>query len=299
VTVEIDPNSGFCYGVVRAIHMAENELQCGNTLFSLGDIVHNEPEVARLNRCGMHTIHHSDLQQLRNTKVLIRAHGEPPETYRIATDNHISVVDATCPVVLRLQKKVHRAYLESQTNNGQVVIYGKPGHAEVNGLVGQTENTAIVINSVDEIGQIDVNRPVYLFAQTTMTIEGLQRIRTAIEQKRSEQHTGENIPFQVNDTICRQVANREPQLVDFARRRDVVIFVSGSKSSNGKALYEVCLKANHRTHMVATPKDIDMNWFAGASNAGVCGATSTPRWLMEEVADKILSYLKTASPVST
>jgi len=188
VTVEIDPNSGFCYGVVRAIHMAENELQCGNILFSLGDIVHNEPEVARLNRYGMHTIHHCDLQHLHNTKVLIRAHGEPPETYRIAAGNNISVVDATCPVVLRLQKKVHRAFLESQKNNGQVVIYGKPGHAEVNGLVGQTENTAIVINSVDEIGQIDVNRPVYLFAQTTMTIEGLQRIRTAIGQKRNEQH---------------------------------------------------------------------------------------------------------------
>jgi len=287
VFVEIDPNSGFCYGVVRAIHMAENELQTGNMLFSLGDIVHNEPEVARLNRCGMRTIHHDDLQQLRNAKVLIRAHGEPPETYRIAAGNNISLVDATCPVVLHLQKKVHRAYLESQTNNGQIVIYGKPGHAEVNGLVGQTENTAIVINSVDEIGHIDVNFPVYLFAQTTMTIEGMQRIRKAIEQKRDEQQIDNNIPFQVNDTICRQVANREPQLTEFSNRHDVVIFVSGSKSSNGKALYEVCLKANSGTHLVATPKDIDMSWFADASNVGVCGATSTPRWLMEEVADRI------------
>jgi len=189
--------------------------------------------------------------------------------------------------VLHLQKKVQRAYLESQTNNGQIVIYGKPGHAEVNGLVGQTENTAIVINSVDEIGLIDVDQPVYLFAQTTMTIEGLQRIRTAIEQQRNKQCTGDNIPFQVNDTICRQVSNREPQLMAFARLHDVVIFVSGSKSSNGKALYEVCLKANPQTHMIATPKDIDMKWFVGASNVGVCGATSTPRWLMEEVADKI------------
>ena len=268
--------------------MAENELQCGNTLFSLGDIVHNEPEVARLNRCGMRTIHHCELQQVRNAKVLIRAHGEPPETYRIAAENNISLVDATCPVVLHLQKKVHRAYLESQTNNGQIVIYGKPGHAEVNGLVGQTENTAIVINSVVEAMQIDVNRPVYLFAQTTMTIEGLQRIRTAIEQKRNIQYIAAGIPFQVNDTICRQVSNREPQLVEFSRCHDVVIFVSGSKSSNGKALYEVCQKANSRTHMIATPKDINMNWFADVSNVGVCGATSTPRWLMEEVADKIL-----------
>ena len=287
--VEIDPNSGFCYGVVRAIHMAEKELQSGNTLFSLGDIVHNEPEVARLNRSGMRTINHCDLAHLHNVKILIRAHGEPPETYRMAADNSISVVDATCPVVLNLQKKVHRAYLKSQKNNGQVVIYGKPHHAEVNGLVGQTQNTAIVINSVDEIGQIDVTRPVYLFAQTTMTIEGLQCIRAAIEQKRSEQCTGDNIPFQVNDTVCRHVSNRGPQLTDFARHHDVVVFVSGRKSSNGKALYEVCLKANPRTFLVTSPGDIDLKWFAGASTVGVCGATSTPRWLMEEVSDRILN----------
>jgi 4-hydroxy-3-methylbut-2-enyl diphosphate reductase len=288
VTVEIDPNSGFCYGVVRAIRMAENELQMGMTLLSLGDIVHNEPELARLNRLGMHSINHHDLQKLRNAKVLIRAHGEPPETYRIAYSNNISVVDATCPVVLNLQKKVHFAYLDSQENIGQVVIYGKPGHAEVNGLVGQTENAAIVINSVDEIGKIDASRPVYLFAQTTMTIEGLQRIRAAIEQKRSDRHVGDSVPFQVNDTVCRQVSNREPQLTDFARRHDVVIFVSGRKSSNGKALYEVCLKANPRTYLVTMPGDIDMNWFTGASTTGICGATSTPRWLMEEITNKIL-----------
>lgn len=290
MVIEIDPDSGFCYGVVRAIRMAENELQSGNALFGLGDIVHNEPEVARLNRCGMSVINHADLQQLRNVKVLIRAHGEPPETYRIAANNNISVIDATCPVVLNLQKKVHRAYLESQTNNGLVVIYGKPGHAEVNGLVGQTENMAMVINSVDEVALIDVNRPVYLFAQTTMTIEGLQRIRMAIDQKRNEQNIGHGIPFRINDTICRQVSNREPQLVAFARRHDVVIFVSGSKSSNGKALYEVCLNANPRTHMVAASKNIDMKWFAEAFRVGVCGATSTPRWLMEEVAAKIIEY---------
>ena len=290
MVVEIDPNSGFCYGVVRAIRMAEKELQNGNELFSLGDIVHNEPEVARLNRCGMRSINHCDLQQLRHARVLIRAHGEPPETYRIATENNISVTDATCPVVLNLQKKVHQAYLESQTNNGLVVIYGKPGHAEVNGLVGQTENTAIVVNAAEEVELVDVARPVYLFAQTTMTIEGLQHIRAAIEEKRNEQHISDGISFQVNDTICRQVSNREPQLKEFARGHDVVIFVSGSKSSNGKALYEVCLNTNPRTHMVATSKDVDIRWFAGASNVGVCGATSTPRWLMEEVA-KVLGNL--------
>ena len=287
--VEIDPNSGFCYGVVRAIRMAEDELQNGHSLFSLGDIVHNEPEVARLNRCGMYTIDQHDLQHLGNVKVLIRAHGEPPETYYIAAGNNISIVDATCPVVLNLQKKVHQAYLESQGNNGQVVIYGKPRHAEVNGLVGQTENNAIVINSEEEVGLMDVHRPIYLFAQTTMTIEGLQRIRAAIELKRNTEHIGNDVPFQVNDTICRQVSNREPQLIEFAQHHDVVIFVSGSKSSNGKALYEVCRKANPRTYMIATPKDIDINWFTGATNAGVCGATSTPRWLMEEVATWLLT----------
>ena len=287
MVVEIDPDSGFCYGVVRAIRMAENELQSGNTLFSLGDIVHNEPEVARLNRCGMQSINHNDLQKLHHVKALIRAHGEPPETYRIAALNNISIVDATCPVVLNLQKKVHQAFLETRANNGQIVIYGKPGHAEVNGLVGQTENTAIVINSAEEIIQIDMKRPIYLFAQTTMTIEGLKRIRTAIEQKRIELNIGVQIPFQVNDTVCRQVSNREPQLMKFALRHDVVIFVSGSKSSNGKALYEVCLRVNPHTHLVSTSRGIDTQWFARAAHVGVCGATSTPRWLMEEVASFI------------
>ena len=288
MTVEIDPNSGFCYGVVRAIRMAEKELQNEDALFSLGDIVHNEPELARLNRCGMRNINHHDLQQLHNAKILIRAHGEPPETYRIAAENKISIVDATCPVVLKLQKKVHHAYLETKKNNGIVVIYGKPRHAEVNGLVGQTENTAMVIHSVDEIGQIDVRRPVYLFAQTTMTIEGLQCIRSSIELKRNEMHIGDNVPFQVNDTVCRHVSNRVPQLIGFARRHDVVIFVCGKKSSNGKALFELCLKANPRTFLATTPNDIDMNRLVGVATVGVCGATSTPRWLMEEVSEKIL-----------
>ena len=270
MTVEIDPNSGFCYGVVRAIRMAENELKSGNTLFCIGDIVHNEPEVARLNRCGMRTINHCELQKLRNVKVLIRAHGEPPETYKIAAANNISVIDATCTVVLNLQKKVHRAYIESQTNNGQVVIYGKSGHAEVNGLVGQTKNTAIVTNSVEEIEQIDVNRPIYLFAQTTMTIDGLQRIRIAIDKKRNERNIDNYVPFHLNDTICRQVSNREPQLIKFAQKHDVVTFVCGSKSSNGKALYDVCLKANPRTYMITASEYINIKWFEEVSKVGIC-----------------------------
>ena len=288
MNVEIDPNSGFCYGVVRAIRMAENELQGANTLFCIGDIVHNEPEVARLERTGMHSINNFEMLQLRNVKALIRAHGEPPETYRIAKANNICLVDATCPVVLNLQKKVHRAYIEAKANNAQIVIYGKAGHAEVNGLVGQTENTAIVVNSIEEIKEIDVNRPIYLFSQTTMTINGLRQIRTAIEQKRNEQNIGANVLFNVYDTICRQVSNREPQLMEFAQNHDVVIFVSGSKSSNGKALYNVCLKVNPRTHLITSPEEIDMKWFERASNIGICGATSTPRWLMEDVASKIL-----------
>jgi 4-hydroxy-3-methylbut-2-enyl diphosphate reductase len=284
MTVEIDPDSGFCYGVVRAIRMAEDELQSGNSLYSLGDIVHNELEVARLNRCGMRTVNFGDFKKLRNTKVMIRAHGEPPETYRIAAAHDVSIIDATCPVVLNLQKKVHNACLQSKTDSGQVVIYGKSGHAEVNGLVGQTGNTATVINSVDELGKIDITRPIYLFAQTTMTIAGLQRIRTSIEQKRALMNIGDEIPFQINDTVCRQVSNRAPQVTDFARRHDAVIFVSGRKSSNGKALYEVCLKANPRTWLLTEPQLIDRSWFKGVEKVGICGATSTPRWLMEEVA---------------
>ncbi len=287
MNVEIDPDSGFCYGVVRAIRMAEDELQRGQELFSLGDIVHNEPEVARLNRCGMRTINHYEFRKLHDAKVLIRAHGEPPETYRTAADNHISLADATCPVVLNLQKKVHQAYIESQTDNGQVVIYGKPGHAEVNGLVGQTSDMAVVINSESEVDRIDVRRPVYLFAQTTMTVEGLQGIRTAIDREREKLQIGTDIPFKVYDTVCRQVSNREPQLTNFARRHDAVVFVSGSKSSNGKALYEVCKRANPHTYMIATPDELNASWFAGIKNVGVCGATSTPRWLMEEAAEKI------------
>jgi 4-hydroxy-3-methylbut-2-enyl diphosphate reductase len=285
-TIDIDARSGFCYGVVRAIRMAEDELQKSGDLFSLGDIVHNEQEVARLNRCGMRTINHRQLQQLRNAKVLIRAHGEPPSTYRIAAGNRIALADATCPVVLNLQQKVHEAYLRSQANNGQVVIYGQPGHAEVNGLVGQTEDTALVIASEEETYRIDVLRPVYLFAQTTMTIDGWQRIRRSVEQMR-EKTAACHVPFEVNDTICRQVSNREPNLTEFARSHDVVVFVCGNKSSNGKALYEVCRRANPHSFIISCPDDLDAAWFAGVQTIGVCGATSTPRWLMENVAERI------------
>jgi 4-hydroxy-3-methylbut-2-enyl diphosphate reductase len=264
--------------------MAEDELKKG-VLYSLGDIVHNEREVARLNGSGMRTVNREEFEQLHGVKALIRAHGEPPATYWTAEKNDIIIADATCPVVLNLQKKVHQAYIRSQQDGGQVVIYGKPGHAEVNGLVGQTEDAAVVIASEEETGKIDVLRPIYLFAQTTMTIAGLQRIREAIEKERTLQ--GSNAPFEVNDTVCRQVSNRETNLTLFARLHEVVVFVCGSKSSNGKALYEVCLSANPNSFMIAGATDLRKEWFNGADTVGVCGATSTPRWLMEEVAEKI------------
>jgi 4-hydroxy-3-methylbut-2-enyl diphosphate reductase len=270
--------------VVRAIRMAENELEKG-VLYSLGDIVHNEQEVARLNRYGMCTVNREELEQLHGVKALIRAHGEPPVVYRIAEENGLTIVDATCPVVLNLQKKVHQAYIRSQQDGGQVVIYGKPGHAEVNGLVGQTGDTAVVIASDEETDKIDALRPIYLFAQTTMTIAGLQRIREAIEKTRAAHHS--TAPFEVNDTICRQVSNRETSLARFARLHDAVVFVCGSKSSNGKALYEVCRRANPDSFMIAGAADLREEWFRHAKLIGICGATSTPRWLMEEVAEKI------------
>jgi 4-hydroxy-3-methylbut-2-enyl diphosphate reductase len=266
--------------------MAEDELKKG-VLYSLGDIVHNEQEVARLNRCGMHTVNREELERLRGVKALIRAHGEPPSVYRMAAENGIDIADATCPVVLNLQKKVHHAYIRSQQDGGQVVIYGKPGHAEVNGLVGQTDDTAIVVASEEETDKIDVSRPIYLFAQTTMTIAGLQRIREAIEKARYLACS--TASFEANDTICRQVSNRETNLTRFALLHDVVVFVCGSKSSNGKALYEVCRRANPNSFMITGATDLRREWFHHAGIIGVCGATSTPRWLMEEVAEKIKS----------
>jgi 4-hydroxy-3-methylbut-2-enyl diphosphate reductase len=264
--------------------MAEEELQKG-VLYSLGDIVHNEQEVARLNRCGMRTVNREQLERMHGIKALIRAHGEPPSVYRTAAENGITVADATCPVVLNLQKKVHQAYIRSRQDGGQVVIYGKPGHAEVNGLVGQTEDTAVVIASAEESAKMDVLRPIYLFAQTTMTIAGLQRIREAIEKMRTLQSS--SAPFEVNDTICRQVSNRETNLIRFARLHDAVVFVCGSKSSNGKALYDVCRRTNPNSFMIADAAELCREWFHHAKIIGVCGATSTPRWLMEEIAEEI------------
>lgn len=284
MTVDIDPNSGFCNGVVRAIRMAEDELCKEKPLYSLGDIVHNEPEVQRLSFLGMKTLNHCDLQGIDTDKILIRAHGEPPKTYNLLAEKSIKIIDATCPVVVALQKKVHKAYLRAQECNGQVVIFGKPNHAEVNGLVGQTNDTAIVLSSPENLEQIEPARPIFLFSQTTMSLDGLQKLRENIEQLRREQNVPQDVPFEVNDTICRQVSNRAPQLIEFAKQHDVIIFVSGSKSSNGKALFAVCSQANPRSYLVSSAAEIDKKIFRPSDRIGVCGATSTPRWLMEEIA---------------
>ncbi len=288
MNVTIDQESGFCFGVVFAIQMAEAELDVSGTLYCLGDIVHNNMEVDRLTKKGLKIINHDQFRELKDCKVLIRAHGEPPETYETAIRNNIELIDASCPVVLKLQNRVRTSYEEVKEVNGQVVIYGEPGHAEVNGLVGQTGGEAIIVTGERDLDKIDYNRPVYLFSQTTKSTAGFQKIQEAIEKRvtdfRGVREVGELI---ANDTICRQVSNREPQLERFAVRFDVVVFVSGKKSSNGKALYDVCKRVNPRTHFISEVSEIQDSWFEGAEEIGICGATSTPMWLMEDVA----SYL--------
>lgn len=278
--IEIDIHSGFCHGVTTAIKKAESELENDPALFCLGDIVHNESEVERLQTLGMKTIDHASFAQLRDAKVLLRAHGEPPETYRQAAANGVKLVDATCPVVLQLQKRVKA--IDKESPDAQLVIYGKRGHAEVIGLVGQTEGRAIVITSLEEAKQLDFKRDIHLFSQTTMSLDGFHEVIDYIRQ-----HIEAPAQFQFVDTICRQVANRLPNIRTFAARHDVIIFVSGQKSSNGRMLYEASRQVNPRTYMVDTPAAIQADWFQGAESVGICGATSTPKWLMEACRDAI------------
>ena len=282
-SIEIDPHSGFCFGVVTAIRKAEEELEKSGTLYCLGDIVHNNTEVERLCRKGLITITHADLEKLHDVKVLLRAHGEPPSTYEVARRNNIEIIDATCPVVLQLQRRVKKA-AEAPQSTAQIVIYGKKGHAEVNGLVGQTAGSATVIENADELSALDFSRDIDLYSQTTKSIGGFRGIIDHIKGRMAP-----GTRFDYHDTICRQVANRVDILREFARRHDVVIFVSGAKSSNGKVLYNECHEVNPSTHLISTPAQIDPAWFADASSIGICGATSTPRWLMEMVRDAILA----------
>ena len=285
--VTIDKNSGYCFGVEFAIQMAEDEMKEGD-LYCLGDIVHNSMEVSRLNAKGLKIIDREELKDIKNAKVLIRAHGEPPETYQLAMDNNIELVDASCPVVLKLQNRVKLAYDRMCAVDGQIVIYGKTGHAEVIGLTGQTNNEAIIIMDDQDLDKIDFGRPVTLYSQTTKSTKGFYRIRHMIEE-RIKQVNGEfnEIDFSANDSICRQVSNREPQLQDFAKDQNVIVFVSGKKSSNGRALYSVCKQQNERSYFVENEQEIDISWFKEGDHIGICGATSTPMWLMEQVSDFI------------
>lgn len=288
--VSIDKNSGYCFGVEFAIKMAEDEMQDADKLYCLGDIVHNDMEVQRLGKKGLQVISREELQNIRDCKVLIRAHGEPPETYRTAIENNIELIDASCPVVLKLQHRVKNAFDKMEQVEGQIVIFGKKGHAEVIGLTGQTLEKAIVVMEDEDLEQIDFSRPVTLFSQTTKSTKGFYELKEKIDARiREAKGSIEAVDFNANDSICRQVSNREPQLQRFSAENDVIIFVSGKKSSNGKALYEVCRRQNENSYFIENEHEIDENWFKAGDKVGICGATSTPMWLMEQVRDFIRS----------
>ncbi|MCI6827802.1 MAG: 4-hydroxy-3-methylbut-2-enyl diphosphate reductase [Prevotella sp.] len=280
--IEIDNGSGFCFGVTTAIQKAEEELASVKTLYCLGDIVHNGMECERLKRLGLITINHDEMRNLHGVKVLLRAHGEPPSTYEMARQNNIEIIDATCPVVLQLQRRIKKQY--DTCPDAQIVIFGKPGHAEVLGLVGQTESKAIVIANVEEVKRLDFSRDIYLYSQTTKSLDEFHRIIEYIQEHISPQAT-----FQSFDTICRQVANRMPNISSFATRHDLVLFVCGRKSSNGKVLFNECKSVNPNSHLIEGPEEIKKEWLEGVNTVGICGATSTPKWLMEQCRDAITS----------
>ena len=280
--IEIDNGSGFCFGVTTAIQKAEEELAAGKTLYCLGDIVHNGMECERLKKLGLVTINHEEMSRLHGVKVLLRAHGEPPSTYELARENDIEIIDATCPVVLQLQRRIKRQY--DACPEAQIVIFGKPGHAEVLGLVGQTESKAIVIANVEEVKRLDFTRDIYLYSQTTKSLDEFHRIIEYIQE-----HISPDATFKSFDTICRQVANRMPNISTFAARHDLVLFVCGRKSSNGKVLFNECKSVNPNSHLIEGPEEIKKEWLEGVNTIGICGATSTPKWLMEQCRDAIIS----------
>lgn len=280
--IEIDNGSGFCFGVTTAIKKAEEELAAGKTLYCLGDIVHNGMECERLKQLGLVTINHEEMKQLHGVKVLLRAHGEPPSTYEIARENDIEIIDATCPVVLQLQRRIKKQY--DACPEAQIVIFGKPGHAEVLGLVGQTESKAIVIANVEEVKRLDFTRDIYLYSQTTKSLDEFHRIIEYIQE-----HISPDATFKSFDTICRQVANRMPNISAFATRHDLVLFVCGRKSSNGKVLFNECKSVNPNSHLIEGPEEIKKEWLDGVRTIGICGATSTPKWLMEQCRDAIIT----------
>lgn len=283
VQIEIDGGSGFCFGVTTAIKKAEEELAEGKTLYCLGDIVHNSMEVDRLHKRGLITINHDQLRELHDVKVLLRAHGEPPETYELAKKNNIEIIDATCPVVLALQSRIKKKY--NLSSDGQIVIFGKNGHAEVLGLVGQTRSDAIVVENLEDVKRLDFNRSIYLYSQTTKSLDEFHRIIGYIQE-----HISPEATFKSFDTICRQVANRMPNIAEFATKHDLILFVSGKKSSNGKVLFKECESVNPNSYQIESAEEIDFNWLKGVKTIGICGATSTPKWLMEECRDAILKH---------
>ncbi len=284
IHIEIDSSSGFCFGVTTAIKKAEEELANGNTLYCLGDIVHNGMEVERLHARGLITINHEQLKQLHDVKVLLRAHGEPPETYETARRNNIEIIDATCPVVLQLQRRIKKQY--DANPEAQIVIFGKNGHAEVLGLVGQTHSKAIVIEKLEDVRLLDFSRDIYLYSQTTKSLDEFRRIIDYIQS-----HISPDATFNSFDTICRQVANRMPNIAAFAARHDIILFVCGRKSSNGKVLFSKCKSVNPNSYLIEGPDEIESSWIEGVTTVGICGATSTPKWLMEQCRDRIMKGL--------
>jgi len=291
IEIEIDSSSGFCFGVTTAIQKAEEELAKGTTLYCLGDIVHNSMECERLRQLGLITIDHQQMRQLHGVKVLLRAHGEPPETYALARQNDIEIIDATCPVVLQLQKRIKRQYEsspgssegEGKGDGASIVIFGKKGHAEVLGLVGQTHGDAIVIENFDDVKRLDFSHDIYLYSQTTKSLNEFRKIIDYIQS-----HITPGATFKSFDTICRSVANRMPNISAFAARHDLILFVCGRKSSNGKVLFNECLRVNPNSHLIEGPEEIDAHWLEGIHTVGICGATSTPKWLMEQCRDALV-----------
>ncbi len=279
--VEIDEGSGFCFGVTTAIQKAEEELAVGQKLYCLGDIVHNGMECERLKNMGLITINHEEMKELHDVKVLLRAHGEPPETYEVARRNNIEIIDATCPVVLQLQRRIKRQF--NDDSEKQIVIFGKNGHAEVLGLVGQTSSHAIVVESLDDVKKLDFSRDICLYSQTTKSLDEFHHIIRYIQS-----HISPTAEFKSYDTICRQVANRMPNISSFAAKHDLILFVCGRKSSNGKVLYKECRSVNPNTHLIEGPDEIDKSWLQEIETVGICGATSTPKWLMEQCRDRIM-----------
>lgn len=283
MTIEIDPKAGFCFGVTKVVNKAEEIIRRHGQLYCLGEIVHNQKEIQRLENLGLKTITNDEYLKLSNCRVLIRAHGEPPETYEYARKNNIELIDGTCPIVLRLQSKIKRDFTENNLSGAQIVLFGKKDHAEVRGLAGQTQYQTVIVESPEDIDKIDFSRPVHLYAQTTMSIDKYRQLQKTIEQRIAEKQANQQW-FQCNRTICNQVSGRIPQLQEFCRQHDVILFVSYKKSSNGKLLYAQCKSINEHSYFVTEPSDLQPEWLVEAQRVGITGATSTPRWLLDEIA---------------